>query len=36
MNCKTELRNFIEHSGWDEFEEALEILKEEQKKLDTE
>jgi dissimilatory sulfite reductase (desulfoviridin) alpha/beta subunit len=33
MNCKIELKNFIDHYGWEEFEEALEEIKEEKYNL---
>ena len=36
MYCKTELRNFIEHYGWDDFEEALIELREEKIKAEQE
>jgi hypothetical protein len=34
MTCKYELRNFIDHYGWAEFEEALEALREERENED--
>jgi N-methylhydantoinase B/oxoprolinase/acetone carboxylase alpha subunit len=33
MKCKTELRNFIEHYGLDETEEALAELKKEAEEI---